>query len=135
MKKVSTMNAKSYTASMLFVFPTFALCNTVAGSDEFIAGFAKPLSLILVIPIIIWTARRLRNTGHSGWWTLALIPPTTILLLPYALFAPSKPEHASKAFYMFGIRAKGWRIGLIVVIAILLTYLTGLFITFLSDGL
>jgi uncharacterized membrane protein YhaH (DUF805 family) len=136
MKKEAKMNAPSYFFTLLFALPALSLGNLLGNSDELIAGFARVASLVLLIFVIIWTIRRLRNAGKSAWWTFALIPPATILLLIYNFFAPSSKEYPRSGFYMYGIRAKGfWRILLIVGISLFLAYLSILYITFLTDGM
>jgi uncharacterized membrane protein YhaH (DUF805 family) len=136
MKKETKMNAKSYFFTIVLALPALALGRTVGNSDEFIAGIAQIISLILLVFIIIWTIRRLRNAGRSRWWTFALIPPATIILLAYCFFASSSEEHKSKIISFYGITAKGfWRIASIVVISIFLAYISAIYATFLSDGL
>lgn len=136
MNKTSRMNNKSFALTMLFVLPAFVLGRAVGNSDEFINVLAQFITLTLLVFLIIWTIRRLRNSGRSAWWTLALLPPATIFLLAYCLFAPSSKEHTDKSLYPYGIRAKGvWRIISIVLISIFLLYLSALYFTFLSDGL
>lgn len=130
------MNAKSYASTMLFILPAFSLGNLVARSGEFIAGFGVLTSVVLLIFIVLWNARRLQNAGRSAWWTLALIPPATIFLLGHNLLASSKIEHADNKLYIYGIRAAGfWRITLISLVSLFLVYLSALYLTFLMDGL
>lgn len=136
MKKEAKMNAPSYFFTMLFALPALSLSNVLARSNELISGFAVVASLVLLVFVVIWSIRRLRNSGRSAWWAFALIPPATILLLIYNFFAPSSKEYPSSGFYMYGIRAKGfWRILLIVGVSLSLAYLIILYITFLTDGL
>jgi len=136
MKKEGKMNAPSYFFTMLFALPALSLGNVIARSDELFAPAGAITSVILLIFTIIWSIRRLRNAGRSAWWTFALIPPATILLLIYNFFAPSSKEYPSSGFYMYGIRARGfWRILLIVGISLFLAYLIILYITFLTDGM
>jgi uncharacterized membrane protein YhaH (DUF805 family) len=136
MKKESKMNARSYFYTMLFALPTLSLGNFVGNTDELISGIARILSLIILVFVIVWTVHRLRNAGKSGWWAFALIPPATILMIIYGLFAPSSPEHTERHLYIYGIRAKGlWRIMAITLISIFLLYMILLYVTFLSDGL
>lgn len=136
MKKESKMNARSYFYTMLFALPTLSLGNFVGNTDELISGIARIFSLILLVFVIVWTVRRLRNAGKSSWWALALIPPATIFLIIYGLFAPSSSEHTERHLHMYGIRAKGfWRIAIITLISIFLLYLVLLYTTFLTDGM
>lgn len=136
MKKESKMNAKSYFLTMIFALPALILGRAAGNSDELIAGVARIVTLLLLVFIIIWTIRRLRNSGRSAWWTFALIPPATIFLLGYCFLAPSSKDHSDNSLHMYGIRAKSWwRITLIVFISLLLAYLSVLYYTFLSDGL
>ena len=134
--KQERFNRKSYIWTMFFALPALSIGNVVARSSESIADFAKLTSLALAVFVIIWSIRRLRNVGKSGWWSLALIPPATIFLLAYSAITPSIKEYSDSDLYLYGIRAKGfWRISLIVAISLLLVYLTALYITFLTDGL
>lgn len=133
--KTARFNRKSYFWTMLFTLPAFSVGNIAARSAELIAGFAQLTSLIFAIFIVIWSIRRLRNAGKSGWWSFALIPPATIFLLGYELFAPSLKENTDTGLYMYGIRAKGWRILPIVLISLLMVYLAFLYATFLTDGM
>lgn len=136
MNKTSRMNNKSFVLTMLFVLPALVLGRAVGNSDEFINVIAQFITLTLLVFLIIWIICRLRNTGRSAWWTFALIPPATIFLLVYCLFAPSSKDQTDKSLYPYGIRAKGfWRILLIVLISIFLLYLSALYFTFLSDGI
>ena len=129
-------NRKSYIWTMLFALPALSVGNIVARSNESIADFAKLASLVLAVFVIVWSIRRLRNAGKSGWWSIALIPPATIFLLAYSAITPSLKEYSDSGLYMYGIRAKGfWRISSIVAISIFLIYLTALYVTFLTDGL
>jgi uncharacterized membrane protein YhaH (DUF805 family) len=130
------MDRKSYIWTMLFALPAFAISNVTARSNESVADFAKIISLVLAVFVVIWSIRRLRNIGKSGWWSLALIPPATIFLVIYSAITPGHKEYSDGGLYMYGIRAKGfWKIAFIVVVTIFLLYLTVLFATFLTDGL
>lgn len=135
MDKASRMNRLSYFFTMLFALPAISLGNLVARTDSFIAGFGVLGTLVLLPFLIIWTARRLRNSGHSAWWALGLIPPFTIFLLLFAIFAPEKSDSTEKSLYIYGVRAKGWRILPIVLITLFLAYMMILFMAGLSDGL
>jgi uncharacterized membrane protein YhaH (DUF805 family) len=136
MKKEAKMNAPSYFFTMLFALPALSLSNVISRSDELFAPVGAITGFVLLVLTVIWSVRRLRNSGKSAWWAFALIPPATILLLIYNLFAPSSSEHPNYGFYMYGIRAKGfWRILLIVSISLFLAYLIALYITFLTDGM
>jgi uncharacterized membrane protein YhaH (DUF805 family) len=121
---------------MLFTLPALSVGNVVARSDELVAGFAKLTSLVLLVLAVVWSVRRLRNAGKSGWWSFAIIPPATILLLGYNFFATSSKENTDTALYVYGIRAKGfWRLSCIIIVSIFLAYLSALYLTFLTDGL
>lgn len=134
--KATRFNRKSYFWTMLFVLPALSIGNIIAREDELFAGVARLTSLVLLVLFVVWSIRRLRNAGRSAWWSFAVIPPATIILLGYSLFAPSSKEHTDTGLYMYGIRAKGiWRISLIVLISIFLIYLSALYITGLTDGL
>lgn len=136
MKKESKMNAKSYFFTMVFALPALVLGRTIGNSDEFIAGLAQIITLVLLVFIVVWTVRRLRNAGRTAWWTFALIPPATIFLLGYCFFAPTSNKYSDEGIHLYGIRTKGfWRIALVVIISILLIYLSALYFTFLTDGL
>lgn len=134
--KYERFNRKSYIWTMLFALPALSVGNVAARSNESIADFAKLASLVLAVFVIIWSIRRLRNAGKSGWWSLALIPPVTIFLIGYSAITPRLKEYSDRGLYMYGIQSKGfWRIALIVLISVFLIYLTVLYATFLSDGL
>ena len=136
MKKEAKMNASSYFFTMLFALPALSLSNVIARSDELFAPAGAITSVVLLILIIIWSIRRLRNSGRSAWWAFTLIPPATIFLLVYSFFAPSSKDYPSAGLHMYGIRTKGfWRILAIVLISLLLAYLIMLFTVFLTDGM
>lgn len=135
MDKSSRMNRSSYFLTMLFVLPAFSLGNLVARTDSFISGFGILGTLILLPFLVLWVMRRLRNSGHSSWWAIALIPPATIFLILFTLFAPSQEKYESKEVYVYGVRAKGWRLLPIILISLFLLYLILLFMAGLSDSL
>lgn len=141
--KQSRLNIKSYLANSIFFLPAIlfgiALGNAQSDSEftQGIMGIARIITLILVGFYILLTCRRLHDTNHRGWFSLGLIPPFTIFLLFY-LFTAGKPEpnrwgEPVKRLSVFGIRVKGWRIIFVVIIAIFMLYLAGLFATFLFD--
>lgn len=133
MSKSSKMNRKSYSLTMLFMWPALALSRAAGVSSSFIAPLSQIIAMVLLVYIIIWTIRRLKNTAKSAWWTLALIPPGTIFILAYCCFAHSSDDHQDKHLYMYGIRAQGfWRIAAIVLISMLLLYIIFMNITLIG---
>ena len=143
--KQSRFNRKSFIVNSLFFLPVISLGISLGNSQsesEFtqgIMGIARIITLVLTVIYIRFTYRRLHDTNRSGWFSFGLIPPFTLFLLVY-LFTASKPEankwgEPTSGLTMFGIRAKGWRIVGIVLIAIFFLYLAGLFATFLTDSL
>lgn len=135
MDKTSRMNRLSYFLTMALLLPAISLGNLVARTESFIAGFGVIGSLILLPMLIIFTIRRLRNSGHSAWWTIALIPPFTIFLLLFNFFAPTDEKHGNKGVYIYGLQPRGWKLLPIVLISLFLIYLILLFVAGLSDGL
>jgi uncharacterized membrane protein YhaH (DUF805 family) len=142
--KQSRLNIKSYLANSIFFLPAIlagiALGNAQSDSEftQGIMAIARMVTLILVGFYIWLTARRLHDTNHSGWFSFGLIPPFTIFLLFY-LFTAGKSQankwgEPKKGLSIFGIRFKGWRIIFIILIAIFMLYLAGLFTTFLFDS-
>lgn len=142
--KQSRLNIKSYIANSVFFLPAIAFGQALGNAkseSEFTQGFigiAQIITLILVGFYIWLTCRRLHDTGHRGWFSLGLIPPFTPFLLIY-LFTASKKEanrwgEPVESLSMFGLRVKGWRIIVVVLIALFLLYLAGLFATFLFDS-
>jgi len=60
-------------------------------------GFADIWALLTVVPLVSTGARRLHDTGRSGWWQLvALVPVFGALLLVVWL---AKPSDAKKNAY------------------------------------
>lgn len=138
------LNQKSYLITMTFTLPAFIAANSYGRTlesqpDEFMqsfSGIARIVALILGVFIVVWTIKRLHDLGRNGWFALLLLPPLTIFLLVYALFAPSKDENrwgaSSQQWSFFGIRLKGtWRIITAIIVGIFMIYLAGLFLTFL----
>ena len=101
-------------------------------------GIARIVALVLVGIYIRFTVRRLHDAGRSGWFTFFLLPPATLFFLIYLFtaqhIAPNRWGEPTSELRMFGVRAKGWRIVGIVLIAIVLFYLAGLFATFFFDS-
>lgn len=143
-KKSSRLNKKSYLANLIFFLPAISFGINLGNSksdNEFYTGMiviAQMISLVLVTLFVIVTIHRLHDANRRGWYSFALIPPFTIFLLCYLLVATD--EKANKwgdhpeGLTMFGIKAKGWRFIPIVLIAIFMLYLAGLFATFLFDS-
>jgi uncharacterized membrane protein YhaH (DUF805 family) len=144
LQKQSRQNRKSFITNSLFFLPPIVtgiwLGNAHSNSDftQGMMGIARIAALILVGIYIRFTVRRLHDAGKSGWLSFLLIPPATLFFLIY-LFSAHKPEpnkwgeHTS-ALQIFGIRAKGWRIIGIALIAMIMLYLAGLFATFFFDS-
>jgi uncharacterized membrane protein YhaH (DUF805 family) len=54
-------------------------------------------SLVMLIPSLSYAARRLHDTGRSGWWQLILlIPVIGLIALIVMLAMPSKEEAAER---------------------------------------
>jgi uncharacterized membrane protein YhaH (DUF805 family) len=53
----------------------------LAGSDSF---FVNMFALLLLLPTLAASARRLHDTGRSGWWTLiSVLPLIGVVVLIY----------------------------------------------------
>jgi uncharacterized membrane protein YhaH (DUF805 family) len=101
-------------------------------------GIARIVALLLVGIYIRFTVRRLHDAGRSGWFSFFLIPPATLFFLVY-LFSAQESETIKwgapvSELRVFGIKANGWRIVGIILIAIFMLYLAGLFATFFFDS-
>lgn len=143
-QKQSRQNRKSFILNSLFFLPVIvigiSLGNARPNSDftQGMMGIAQLVTLVLACIYIRFTVRRLHDAGRSGWFSFLLIPPATLFFLIYLFFAqkpePNKWGSPVSELKMFGICAKGWRIAGIVIVAILMLYLAGLFAAFLFDS-
>jgi len=50
------------------------------------------ITLILLIPSLSVTARRLHDRGHSGWWQLSYLIVIGIIVIPLICAFPAKEE-------------------------------------------
>ena len=50
------------------------------------------ITLILLIPSLSVTARRLHDRGHSGWWQLSYLIVVGIVVIPLICAFPAKEE-------------------------------------------
>lgn len=50
------------------------------------------ITLILLIPSLSVTARRLHDRGHSGWWQLSYLIVVGIIVIPLICAFPAKEE-------------------------------------------
>lgn len=143
-QKQSRQNRKSFITNSLFFLPPIVtgiwLGNAHSNSDftQGMMGIARIVALVLVGIFIRFTVRRLHDAGRSGWYSFLLIPPATLFFLIYLFFAQT-PEtnkwgEPTSELRIFGIRAIGWRIIGVVLVAILMLYLAGLFATFFFDS-
>ncbi len=143
------LNRKSYVLSMVFALPVIVIGRIVGvayidgAEGEFyqnFSAFAQLVTYVLLIPVIVWTVKRLHDLNKSGWFSLLIIPPFAILLLPYLLFTPGMKDEnkwgePNKQLSFFGIRLKGlWRIISAALVGLLLLYFMLLFLTFLLDN-
>lgn len=143
-QKQSRQNRKSFITNSLFFLPPIVtgiwLGNAHSNSDftQGMMGIARIVALVLVGIFIRFTVSRLHDAGRSGWFSFLLIPPATLFFLIYLFFAEktetNKWGEPTSELQIFGIRAKGWRIVGIVLVAVLLLYLAGLFATFFFDS-
>lgn len=54
-------------------------------------------SLIMIVPLFAYSARRLHDMGRSGWWQLLiLIPVVGSIIVIVMLCLPTKPESVEK---------------------------------------
>ncbi len=142
--KQSRLNRTSYLLNSLFFVPVISFGRALGNANtdsEFTSGMitvAQLFTLILLIPYIGFTIKRLHDANRSGWFSFALIPPFTIFLWVYLLIAGDKDTNKwgkpSSELVIFGLRVRGWRIAIITLIAIFLAYLVVLFATFLFDS-
>lgn len=143
-QKQSRQNRKSFITNSAFFLPVLAfgisLGRAQSDSDftQGVMGVARILSLVLTVIFIRFTIRRLHDANRSGWFSFFLLPPATLFFLIYLFTAKGSDENkwgnSTTKLRIFGIRAKGWRIAGIVLVAILFCYLAGLFATFLFDN-
>lgn len=62
-------------------------------SAEEVGILSGVFTLLILLPSLAVTARRLHDTGRSGWWMLLyIIPIIGFLILLYFLVLDSKPE-------------------------------------------
>lgn len=126
------LNRLSYFLDLLILSPAFVLGIAIgrvpasldrSSSEIGLIFIAQIISLLLVIPLVVWTVRRLHDLGKSGWFSLFLIPPGTIFLLIYLFVASydknenNKWGEHSEGLRLFGIEAKNlWRFILIILV-------------------
>lgn len=119
------LNNISYFLNVLLLFPVLVLgvsLGRVSTAENLTDGEAglifivQTISLLLVIPLVIWSIRRLHDIGKSGWFALFLIPPATMFLLVYLCAAGydksenSKWGERSDKLRLFGIEITNvWR--------------------------
>ncbi|HXR50144.1 MAG TPA: DUF805 domain-containing protein [Verrucomicrobiae bacterium] len=143
-QKQSRLNRKSFIFNSLFFLPVIVtgiwLGNAHSDSDftQGMMGIARLVALVLAGIYIRFTVRRLHDAGRSGWFSFLLIPPATLFCLIYLVIAQkaesNKWGNPTSELRIFGIHARGWRIAGIIIVAILLVYLAGLFATFFFDS-
>ena len=85
---------QGYWMFMLFYFIFYivlAVADSLLGT-VFLAGI---FTLVLMVPSISISARRLHDTGRSGWWQLiSLVPLIGIIVLIYFLVGGSEESNA-----------------------------------------
>ena len=72
----------------------FILCEVliVIGASAISERLGGLAGLVLLLPVLAAGARRLHDTGRSGWWLLVnLIPLIGFLLMIYWTVQPSQP--------------------------------------------
>lgn len=119
------LNNISYFLNVLLLFPVLVLgisVGRVPSTEAHTTGemglifIIQSISLLLIIPLAVWSVRRLHDIGKSGWFALFLIPPATIFLLIYLCAAGydksenSKWGEHSEKLRLFGIEITNvWR--------------------------
>ncbi len=143
------LNRKSYVINMLVTLPVFSISvvygravegiESAPGNIYISMGFlAQLVALILLVPIILWSIKRLHDLNASGWFAFLLLPPITLFFVAYLILGPGKNElnkwgstHAG--LKILGIKPKGWGVLVVTLLILTLFYITALFTTFLID--
>jgi len=136
-KKDKRLNRVSYIINILITAPVLSLGIAIGRSAEYsqydyergVAFMAQIISMVFAAIVVIWTVRRLHDTGNSGWFSLLLIPPFTIFLWAYLLVVNyDKSENNkwgkhSEVLRLFGIKATNiWRLLAIMGIILMMTF-------------
>ena len=84
-----------FTLSVTLISFLLALTEAAAGifSEEFGYGpFSALFQIIVIIPSISITSRRLQDRGISGWWQLSYITIIGIFVILILLMLPAKED-------------------------------------------
>ncbi|WP_394210329.1 DUF805 domain-containing protein [Enterovibrio calviensis] len=97
---------KEYWMFILF-YLIFSIVLTIVDQILGSAFLSLIFSLALLVPSISLTARRLHDTGRSGWWQLiALIPLVGAIVMIVFLVQDSKEDNE------YGVNPKGTEAGI-----------------------
>jgi uncharacterized membrane protein YhaH (DUF805 family) len=88
-----------FTLIYFLVSVLLAVLDAIAGNFDFNSGIgllSGIFALALVLPVLAVTARRLHDTGRSGWWMLIMLIPLVgaIVLLVFTVQAGTPGENA-----------------------------------------
>jgi uncharacterized membrane protein YhaH (DUF805 family) len=98
-------NRYDYFAFLLVIWGLGYIVTTIAGAIQFLIGEAGSFtsivqgantvwSLVILIPCVAITVRRLHDIGRSGWWLLISFTIVGILIVMYWTFKRSAPDNS-----------------------------------------
>lgn len=69
----------------------------VAAATALSEALGAAVSIVLLLPMLAAGARRLHDTGHSGWWQLFVLAPLGFVIPLFLQVGPTVPEAADVA--------------------------------------